>query len=95
MLLSGQDTLGTPVTSRDINELALLTRNPRIVTAAQQVTAVLGTTLRTQYPHFVPSPKTPGDLYTLEMALSVYDVAHELLLSIRRQIQTPLDENVS
>jgi len=79
--------------SRDICELASFTNNPRLVTAARQLHSIVGTTPRMRYPDFLPSPKTPRDIYTLEMALNAYGIAEELLQLIRQSVQAPLDSS--
>ena len=77
--------------SRDICELALFTDSNHLVSAARRLHSIVGTTPRMRYPDFLPTPKTPRDVYTLEMALSAYGIVEESLQLIRQSVQAPLD----
>ena len=93
LLLSKQASPHPPVMSRDICELASFTDSPQLVTTAQRLHGIVGATPRMCYPDFLPSPKTPRDVYTLEMALNAYGIAEETLQLIRQLIQVPLDSS--
>jgi len=91
LLLSKQDASCLPVVTHDICELTLFTHNPRLITAAQQLHSIVGMTPRMRYPDFLPSPNTPRDVYTLEMALNAYSIVDDSLTLIQQSIQVPLD----
>ena len=93
LLLSKQTSSHPPVMSRDVCELASFTDNNDLVTAARQLHSVVGTTPRMRYPDFLPSPKTPRDIYTLEMALNAYGIVEESLQLVRQSVQAPLDSS--
>ena len=91
LILSKQDTSHLPVMTRNICELSWYTDNPNLVTAARQLQRIVGMTPRMCYPDFLPPPKTPRDVYTLEMALNGYGIVDEALQLVRQSIQVPID----
>jgi len=95
LLLSKCDTsCHPPAVTRDICELASFTSNPQLITAAQQLQGIVGMTPRMRYPDFLPSPKTPRDIYSLDMALNAYGIADEALQLIQQSIPLlPLDNS--
>jgi len=92
-LLSKQASSHPPVMSRDICELASFTDSRHLVTAARRLHGIVGATPCMRYPDFLPSPKTPRDIYTLEMALNAYGIVEESLQLIRQLVQAPLDSS--
>ena len=86
-----RDTSRPPALTHDVCELASFTDDPRLVTAARQLHDIVGMTPRMRYPDFLPSPKTPRDVYSVDMALSAYGIVDEALQLIRQSIQVPLD----
>lgn len=93
LLLSKEDTSLVPVTTHNICELASFTNSPQLVTAARKLHSIVGMTARMRYPDCLPSPKTPRDAHTLEMALNVYGIVDESLRLIRQSIRVPLDDS--
>jgi len=93
LLLSERDTSRRRpllVTTHDICELASLTDNPWLVTAARQLQAIVGVTPRMCYPDFLPNAKIPRDVYTLDMALNAFSLVDESLQVIRQSLHLPL-----
>jgi len=93
LLLSKRDMFRPPPVTHDILELASFTDIPHFVTAARQLHSIVGMTPRMRYPDFLPSPKTPRDVYTLEMALNAYGIVDEALQLIRQYVQVPLENS--
>jgi len=95
LLLSKQTTSYMPVMTHDICELSSFTDNPHLVVTARRLHSIVGLTSRMRYPDFLPSPKTPRDVYTLEMALNAFDIVDETLRFIRQSIEVPIDTSCS
>jgi hypothetical protein len=71
----------------DVCDLAALTGDTMLRDRACQLQSIIGVTSRLQYPDTLPSPAVPRDAYTLDDAVTAYDLTRATLCRIRRKLR--------
>ena len=60
------------------------------MTYAQNIQGLVGATPRMRYPDFLPFPKTPSDVFSLQDAITVHELTETALEYIQYELKNKL-----
>jgi len=69
--------------SHDLCDLSALTNDTELCSAALRLQGLIGPTPRMRYPDFLPFPKIPRDVYSIQDALTVNELTETTMKRIR------------